>query len=90
MEVTIIVNKSSKSIDELVSFMENIPNTRLVEKEIHKIETPNNSLENIQKWLSSERKLEYAKKLEEALPDFSFEVEEISISNTPTPITKII
>jgi len=80
MKIKITLSKSKKELDKLISFMENLPNTRLVTTEIHEIETPNNSLENIQVWLSPERKIEYTKKLEEKLPEFSYKVEEISIS----------
>lgn len=80
MKIEITISKSRKDLDELVSFMENLPNSRLVATEIHEIDTPNNSVENIQNWLSEERKVLYAQKLEESLPDFSFKVEKISIS----------
>ena len=80
MNINITLSKSKKDMDVLVSFMENMPNTRLVTTEIHKISTPDNSVENIKKWLSSERKIEYAQKLNEALSEYTFSVEEISIS----------
>lgn len=80
MKIKITLSKSKKDLDNIVSFMEDLPNTRLITKEIHEIETPNNSVENMAVWLSDDRKTEYAKKLEEVLPEYVYEVEEISIS----------
>jgi hypothetical protein len=79
MKITITINISSKIVDSLVSFMEQADNTRIIRRETHEIETSDDTQENIDKWLSEERKIEYAKKFEEEFPEFTFKVEEISI-----------
>jgi hypothetical protein len=78
MKITITINVSSKIVDSLVSFMEK-RDTRIIRTEYHEIETSDDTQENIDKWLSKERKIEYAKKFEEKFPELTFKVEEISI-----------
>ena len=80
MKITITINISLKTIDTLVSSMEQLPDTRIIRTEYHEIETPDDTQENIDKWLSEERKIEYAKKFEETFPDYTFKVEKISIT----------
>jgi hypothetical protein len=80
MKIKIRLSKSDKKLDKLVSFMESLPNSRLCMEEVHEIETSNSSAENIENWLSEQRKIDYAEKMEEVDAEHSYSVEEITIS----------
>jgi hypothetical protein len=79
MKIEIYYEKSNKALDSIVRFDEPTLE-KLFWREIISFETPNNSQENITKWLSEDRKKEFEKKLNESDIDNTYKITEIKIS----------
>lgn len=80
MKVKIKYGKSYKLLDSIVRLEEpNLEKIIIMREEIEFI-TPNDSPENMNKWLSSERKTEFAQKMQDADKEHTYEITEISIS----------
>lgn len=80
MEIEIEIQVSDKIIDKMVSFMEGLPDSKLITTQILEITTPDDSQENINNWLSEQRKIDFAEKLGELDKEHTYTVEKISIS----------
>ena len=79
MKIEIIYEKSNKIVDAVVKIDE--PNCeKIFWKEEISFVTPNDSQENINVWLSEERKREFEQKLNKADTEHTYKVVEIKVS----------
>ena len=78
MIIKIKYEKSNKIIDEIAKIDE-----PTLEKiflcEVVQFETPNETQENINRWLSDKMKIDFSKKLQEADKEHTYKVIEISV-----------
>lgn len=80
MQIEVTVNLSKKEVDSLARAMEQNIKRIIVDEWCIKIDTSDDSQENISKWMSDERKEEFRDHMNREFPEFSFEVVSIKLS----------
>ena len=80
MIIEVTVNLSRKEVDSIVKAMDPGIRRIIVDEWCIKIDTPDNSHYNIERWMSEERKQDFRYHMNREFPEFSFEVVSIKLS----------
>lgn len=80
MIIEVIVNLSKKEVDSVSRAIDQSIKRIIVDEWCIKIDSQDDSHENIRKWMSEERKEEFRDHMNKEFPEFSFEVVSIKLS----------
>lgn len=80
MTIEVTVNLSKKEVDSVARAIDQSIKRIIVDEWCVKIDTKDDSPDNINKWMSDERKVEFRDYMNSSFPDLSFDVVSIKLS----------